>query len=139
SDHHLEELSPAVDSAQQRVACNLFTQYRLFVFVTGSGFVMQSFKPSRSQVAQRVVSLFWRKLLFDPGLGGHRPNAIQIARPHAIRSPREQMERRVNLRSAGYADALGDCLAKLFRNAADDSLASHTGRRRSKSAPPHCA
>src|SRR5262249_56865134 len=67
SDHYLEELSPAVDSAQQRVACNLFTQHRLFIFVTGSGFVMQSFKPSRPQVAQRVVNLFWRKLLFDPG------------------------------------------------------------------------
>src|SRR5262249_12496337 len=98
------------------------------------GFVMQSFKPSRPQVAQGVVNLFWRKLLFDPGLGGHCPNAIQITRPHAIRSPREQMERRVNLRSAGHADGVWDRLAKLFRDAADGSLASDKGLGHRKSA-----
>jgi hypothetical protein len=47
------------------------------------------------------------------------------------------MERRVNLRSAGHADALGDCLAKLFRDAADDAFASDKGRKRRKSAARH--
>src|SRR5262245_4023726 len=64
---------------------------------------------------------------------GHGPNTIEIARPHAVRSPREQMKRRINLRGAGHADLFGNSLAKLFCDAADHALTSGYGQ----SAPRH--
>jgi hypothetical protein len=44
------------------------------------------------------------------------------------------MERRVNPRSAGHADAFGNCLAKLFCDVADGALASNEGWRQRKNA-----
>src|SRR5882724_725575 len=102
ADHHFEKLPPAVDRAQQRVACDFLAQDRLLVFIASSRFVPQSFKTAGSQIAHRVVDIGGRELFANPVFNTERAHPFKIARPWPIRWTRKQMKGRIYLATSRH-------------------------------------